>query len=106
MQHVDVPPLEPKDLTQAEMTPRRQLDGYPPWLGHGIGKGIHLGDAQHGPFGRALLPRSLDHARVPSDQLVGHCSAEDPTKEAVSLRPRLLGTRQPDRHSTSAHCSG
>lgn len=33
MQNVDVPPLEPKDLTRAEMTPRRQLDGYPPWLG-------------------------------------------------------------------------
>ena len=85
VQEVDVPALEAEQLPQAEVAPRRQLDGNPPSLGHGGGQGVDLGDGHHRALRRSLLGGTLHHARVAADELVSHRRIEDAAQQAIGL---------------------
>ena len=97
MEQVDVPTLEAQHLPDAQVTPGCQLHGDAPPLRHRCDEGVDLGDGHHGPFGRPLLRRSLHHARVAPNELVGDSGRQNPLEEPICLRrrdrvtPRKLG---------------
>ena len=88
MQHVDIPALEAQHLSDAQVTPSRQLYGDAPLRWHRCHEGVDLGDGHHGPFGRPLLRRSLHHAWVAPNELVGDSGCQNPLEESICLRRR------------------
>jgi hypothetical protein len=70
--------LEAQDFADAQVTPRRQLHRDPPFGRHNCDECVNLGDRHHRPLRRSLLSRSLRHAGIADDELIGDSRRQNP----------------------------